>query len=275
MSILEAKEAGNNLLKEGQLEEAIAEYSKAIEQCGNAAEHAKDGAVCYANRSLALTKLARFDEALADAIEALKLDPTYAKAHHRQGKALEGLGRSEEAKQALRQAKRVETQQGETKPDVLVDADWARILKDNGLGECKECGQLEGADALLYKALHLRLKASRMDATKTELQNELQGQANAHLLQALELDPQHKAVLNNLGYMHEKGEGVEQDAAYAAVLYQKSAEQGCADAQLNLGMLLFMGNGVVRDATEAGEWMKKAACQGHAQAQRVCSQLGL
>ena len=34
MSILEAKEAGNNLLKEGQLEEAIAEYSKAIEQCG-------------------------------------------------------------------------------------------------------------------------------------------------------------------------------------------------------------------------------------------------
>ena len=269
MSILESKEAGNKLLKEGQTEEAIAEYGKAIEQCGNAAEHAKVGAVCYSNRSLALTKLARFEEALADAMEALKLDPTYAKAYNRQSKALEGLGRNEEAKRALRQAKQVETQQAPA------DADWARILKENGLGECKECGQLEGADALLYKALQLRLKASRMDAAKTELQNELQGQANAHLLQALELDPQHAAVLNNLGYMHEKGEGVEKDAAYAAVLYQKAAEQGCADAQLNLGMLLMMGNGVVRDATEAGEWMKKAALQGHAQAQRVCSQLGL
>lgn len=270
MDILESKEAGNKLLKEGQLEEAITEYGNAIEQCGNAAEHAKVGAVCYSNRSLALTKLARFDEALADAMEALKLDPAYLKAHHRQSKALEGLGRNEEAKQALRQAKRMETLE-----QAPADADWARILKENGLGECKDCGQLEGADALLYKALQLRLKASRVDAARTELRNELQGQANAHLLQALELDAEHAAVLNNLGYMHEKGEGVEQDAAYAAVLYQKAAEQGCADAQLNLGMLLFMGNGVVRDAAEAGEWMKKAALQGHAQAQRVCSQLGL
>jgi tetratricopeptide (TPR) repeat protein len=107
--IKDAKDAGNRLLKEGRLEEALPEYGRAIELCGS--DRRKEAAVCYSNRSLALTKLDRFEEALSDAIEAVKLDPTYAKGHFRKGKALEGLGRDEDASKALRQAKGVESKQ--------------------------------------------------------------------------------------------------------------------------------------------------------------------
>jgi tetratricopeptide (TPR) repeat protein len=107
--IKDAKDAGNKLLKEGSLEEAVIAYGKAISLCGFL--HKKEAAVCHSNRALALTKLDRFEQALTDGLEAVKLDPTYPKGYFRKGKALEGLDRGEEANRALRQAKAVEAKQ--------------------------------------------------------------------------------------------------------------------------------------------------------------------
>ncbi|MCA0270106.1 MAG: toll/interleukin-1 receptor domain-containing protein [Bacteroidetes bacterium] len=78
------------------------------------------------------------------------------------------------------------------------------------------------------------------------------GEASLQLLRAYSLD---------------KGLGVEQNAAQAAVWYRKAAEQGHAAAQCNLGNSYYNGAGVSKDMTEAAVWYRKAAEQGHAAAQ--------
>ena len=57
------------------------------------------------------------------------------------------------------------------------------------------------------------------------------------------------------------------DLGKAAELYQKAADQGNADAQVNLGWLYQMGEGVPKDLRKAAELYQKAADQGNARAQ--------
>ena len=72
---------------------------------------------------------------------------------------------------------------------------------------------------------------------------------------------------HNLGYMYEKGYGVDQDYVEAARWYRKAADQGNAWAQCNLGYMYEKGYGVDRDYAEAVSWFRKAADQGNASAQ--------
>jgi tetratricopeptide (TPR) repeat protein len=118
MTIDSLKEEGNGALKGGELELAIRKYSEAIDLCscddqGNKSEgicfHPDEAAVCLSNRSLVLLKLKRNEDALKDASEAVEINPDYAKAHHRLGKALEAVGRLAEAKLPLRRAKALNT----------------------------------------------------------------------------------------------------------------------------------------------------------------------
>lgn len=73
---------------------------------------------------------------------------------------------------------------------------------------------------------------------------------------------------NNLGFMHERGEGVPQDYEEAVEWYRKAADQGYAPAQYNLGVMYRKGTGVSQDDEKAKAWYQKAAAQGHAKAQR-------
>eukprot|EP00729_Bicosta_minor_P032471 gene32471-biopygen20873 len=75
------------------------------------------------------------------------------------------------------------------------------------------------------------------------------------------------AAQNNLGYMYDKGEGVEQDHVEAVKWYRKSAEAGYADAQFNLGNMYRIGEGVEQDHVAAVKWYQKAAEAGNAPAQ--------
>ena len=68
----------------------------------------------------------------------------------------------------------------------------------------------------------------------------------------------------NLGFMHQKGQGVKQDYFEAVLWYRKSAEQGNAGAQLNLGVSFMNGQGVKQNFEEALLWFRKAAAQGDA-----------
>ena len=67
----------------------------------------------------------------------------------------------------------------------------------------------------------------------------------------------------NLGWLYENGEGVPKDLRKAAELYQKAADQGNASAQDNLGWLYENGQGVPKDLGKARELYQKAADQGN------------
>ena len=71
---------------------------------------------------------------------------------------------------------------------------------------------------------------------------------------------------NYLGSMYEDGVVVTQDHAEAVKWYQKAAEQGVAEAQVNLGFMYAEGRGVSRDYGAAMKWYRKAAGQGVAKA---------
>ncbi len=69
-----------------------------------------------------------------------------------------------------------------------------------------------------------------------------------------------------LGCAYDKGKGVPQDSAKAAVWFRKAAEQGNAEARQQLGRLYDKGRGVPQDKAQAAVWYRKAAEQGNAEA---------
>jgi hypothetical protein len=63
------------------------------------------------------------------------------------------------------------------------------------------------------------------------------------------------------------GEGAKQDLAQVADWYQKAANQGLAEAELNLGPLYNRGDVVSLDSAQAAGWYRKAALEESAEAQ--------
>ncbi|MFT8736376.1 MAG: hypothetical protein ABF760_02825 [Zymomonas mobilis] len=51
--------------------------------------------------------------------------------------------------------------------------------------------------------------------------------------------------------------------------YQKSADQGNADAQLKLGFAYYLGQGVLKDERVARFWIQQAADKGNTDAQKA------
>jgi len=72
---------------------------------------------------------------------------------------------------------------------------------------------------------------------------------------------------NELGFMYNNGEGVEQDHEEAERWYRLAAEQGHAVAQFNLGLMYRDGRGVAQDYVEAVRLFRLAAEQGIARSQ--------
>ena len=64
---------------------------------------------------------------------------------------------------------------------------------------------------------------------------------------------------SSLGYMYDKGLGVQQDYKQAVKLYRLAGEQGHASAQFNLGVMYDKGQGVPQDYKEAVKWLLKSA----------------
>ncbi|KZP26674.1 thioredoxin-like protein [Athelia psychrophila] len=78
----EAKKQGNELFKAEKWEEACTKYSEAIDA-------APTSAVLYANRSAALLKSLKIDDAIADGRKATELDEKWGKGWYRLAEALE------------------------------------------------------------------------------------------------------------------------------------------------------------------------------------------
>ncbi|KAH0448252.1 hypothetical protein IEQ34_022052 [Dendrobium chrysotoxum] len=72
----EVRRAGNELYRRGRFEEALRLYDRAIVIC-------PESAACRSNRAAALIGLGRLGEALKSCDEAVKLEPSFVRAHHR------------------------------------------------------------------------------------------------------------------------------------------------------------------------------------------------
>ncbi len=77
----------------------------------------------------------------------------------------------------------------------------------------------------------------------------------------------------NLGVMHRRGHGVEQDEARGLELYRLSAEQGFAGGQHNLGALLFNSAKTPDERIAAVKFFRLAADQGNAPSAHVLDEL--
>lgn len=73
------------------------DYARAIHLYTEALRHYPNNHVLYSNRSAALLKLGRFTEALHDATCARQINPSWPKAHYREGVALQCLGKHGDA----------------------------------------------------------------------------------------------------------------------------------------------------------------------------------
>lgn len=87
----DVKNAANDQYKKGHFAEALALYDRAISMSpGNAPYRS--------NRAAALTGLGRFAEAVSECQDAIRLDPSYARAHHRLASLYLNLGQVENAR---------------------------------------------------------------------------------------------------------------------------------------------------------------------------------
>ncbi len=92
-----AKEAGNKLL-------SAKEYRGAIDQYTNAIKLNPLNVVYWSNRAQAYINLKEWDNAIKDALKAIRVDTKYYKAHYRLGVAYQGLNRHPEAVAAFEAA---------------------------------------------------------------------------------------------------------------------------------------------------------------------------
>ncbi|XP_054814372.1 inactive TPR repeat-containing thioredoxin TTL3-like [Prosopis cineraria] len=90
----EMKKTGNELYRSGHFVEALSLYDGAISISPNNAAY-------RSNRAAALTALGRLAEAAKECEEAVKLEPTYARAHQRLASLCLRFGRLEHAKRHL------------------------------------------------------------------------------------------------------------------------------------------------------------------------------
>ncbi|XVF39500.1 hypothetical protein PTKIN_Ptkin01aG0039600 [Pterospermum kingtungense] len=91
------KNKGNEAYKHGRFEEALALYERAISIDSKQATY-------RCNKSAALLGLGRLLEAVVECKEAIQLDPTYSRAHHRLATIYLRLGEAEQALYHYKQA---------------------------------------------------------------------------------------------------------------------------------------------------------------------------
>ena len=205
---------GTILAKQGQIDEAIQYYQKALRLEAN-------DAYVHNNLGTALDKKGQVDEAILQHQEALRLKPDYAEAHYDLGVALAKKGQTDEAIHHYQEALRL-------KPD------HAEAHNNLGVALASK-GQIEEAIREYQEALRLKPDyAETHNNLGTALDG--QGQTDAAILEyreTIRLDPDHLMAHYNLGNdLDEKGQTDEAITQYQQAIRLKPDN---ADAHNNLG----------------------------------------
>ena len=74
-------------------------------------------------------------------------------------------------------------------------------------------------------------------------------------------------AMNMIGFMYNRGLGIQKNPEEAYKWYRKAAEAGLAVSQFNVGLMYQYGRGVQKNIPEAVKWFRKAAEQNHASAE--------
>ena len=99
-----ANELGAAAVASNDLVSALDWFEAGLNSLGDTDADQSTRAMLLTNRSCALTRMQRFDEALRDAEECTGQNPELARGHQVRGAALLGLGRRDEALAALERA---------------------------------------------------------------------------------------------------------------------------------------------------------------------------
>ncbi|CAN8318070.1 unnamed protein product [Cochlearia groenlandica] len=90
----EVKRLGNDMYRRGKFSEALSIYDRAISM-------SPENAAYRSNRAAALTALGRLGDAVKECLEAVKLDPSYSRAHQRVASLYLRLGEADNARRHL------------------------------------------------------------------------------------------------------------------------------------------------------------------------------
>src|SRR3989344_2081999 len=104
---------GNAYYYLGKLDLAIPAFTKAIELMPNSA-------LSFNNRGFAYFAIEEFELALKDHEKAVLIDPNYAEAHYDRSMALRKLGRKEEAEESLTESERLKQTGKDTYHDIKI-----------------------------------------------------------------------------------------------------------------------------------------------------------
>jgi tetratricopeptide (TPR) repeat protein len=200
----------------GNLAEAAEQFQKLL--------RFKPSAEVHGLLAIALARLGRLDEAIADFNQALQLDPNDARIHYNLGTALLKKGRFEEAIASFQRA---------------VQANPAYAGAHNNLGEALRCqGRVEEAIVSLTEAVRLKpnfpeahnnLGNALFDLGRVE-------EAKGAYQQALHLRPDYAEAHNNLGIaLRVRGSP---DEALAEFQHALRLKPDYAEAHNNLGLAL-------------------------------------
>ncbi len=195
-----ASNLANSLLKEGQIDEALASFGRAIKIKPDFAEG-------HYNLGVALQSLRRFDEAVASYSMALKLKPDLIRAQNNLGNVLRVLGRPDEALACFKQV-------------LNNNPSFAEGYSNLGNVQ-KDLGLLDEAELSFRRAVsinpefaegHYNLGATLQDLKRND-------EALACYQRALTIKPDYTEAHNNLGNtLKDKGQLDEAEASYIKAL---------------------------------------------------------
>lgn len=109
LSVEELKAKGNECFKNNDIDEAIKQWSLAVEIVENNDNDKNILKVLYSNRSGAFLKLKNKEKALDDANKCIKLDNTWTKGYIRKGDVLHAIGKYTEAYNAYNEGNRIDS----------------------------------------------------------------------------------------------------------------------------------------------------------------------